>query len=232
MPHLVQTLLSDHIAQFYVRLSEPLLSKRLRLKILVSLMSEKNVRVLLPEFLVSAALTSLSNFEIDALICFQVYVKDTDDIFSAEAITAIGVCSRKVPAVAQDCLRTLLQLVRSSNGESSFLLRYEGECADPTYLACSKDIVIAQSVLVLRSLLQSSSLTSTISRVSTIQNLVHLLLDDQIKLSSAQANIYWLIGQYASIEVPDELLSSAASLGPDSVRLGALHFATEVSSFL
>lgn len=95
-----------------------------------------------------------------------------------------------------------------------------------------KDIVIAQSVLVLRSLLQSSSLASTISRVTTIQTLAHLLLDGHIKFSSARVNIYWLIGQYASTEGGDGSLSIVTSLGPDSLRLGALQFATEVSSFL
>ena len=47
-----QDLLADHIASFFVRFSESLSNKRLRLRILVALASEANVRVLLNEFLV------------------------------------------------------------------------------------------------------------------------------------------------------------------------------------
>jgi AP-3 complex subunit beta len=47
-----QDLLIDHVALFYVRFSEPIENKRVRLRILVALASETNVRALLNEFLV------------------------------------------------------------------------------------------------------------------------------------------------------------------------------------
>ncbi len=47
-------LLADHLPSFFVRFSEPLASKRARLRILVALASERNVRTVLAELLVSA----------------------------------------------------------------------------------------------------------------------------------------------------------------------------------
>ena len=53
-----------------------------------------------------------------------------------------------------------------------------------------------------------------------ITRLVDLLEADRIKAPTARATIYWLVGQFA----PDGLLSTVA---PDTIRLGAIGFATE-----
>lgn len=84
-------------------------------------------------------------------------------------------------------------------------------------------MIIAQSVLVLRSLLRSNDFPSaTASRAIIITRLVVLLEAGKIKVPTARANIYWLIGQFAG----DGLTETIA---PDAVRLGAKGFSTEVS---
>ena len=60
----------------------------------------------------------------------QIYVKDVEDSFSSDAIAAIGICAQRVPAVAPECLQTLIKLTQSKNGSSSSL--YFSSFADPS----------------------------------------------------------------------------------------------------
>lgn len=46
------------------------------------------------------------------------YIKDSDDNFSAQAIAAIGAAAQLVPAIAEECLKALVRLVGSKNGSS------------------------------------------------------------------------------------------------------------------
>ncbi|KAM0748595.1 ARM repeat-containing protein [Meredithblackwellia eburnea MCA 4105] len=144
-------LLSPHIVTFYIKASTPLLTKRTQLKILVALTTTSNVRPLLKEYLV--------------------YVKDTDEEFSNDAIAAIGTCAKRVPAVADECVSTLLQLVKGKH-----------------------DSVLAQAIVVLRTLLTSPSSAS--SRAPIASTLVQLLDTGRIRSPTAKSNIYWLLGQY------------------------------------
>ncbi|ORY50688.1 Clathrin/coatomer adaptor, adaptin-like protein [Leucosporidium creatinivorum] len=88
-------LLADHISEFFVRFSDPLLTKRARLRILVALANPSNIQVLLKELLM--------------------YVKDVEDDFSSAAIAAIGTCAQRVPSVTEDCLKTLIKLTQSKS---------------------------------------------------------------------------------------------------------------------
>ncbi|SCZ95255.1 BZ3500_MvSof-1268-A1-R1_Chr11-2g03386 [Microbotryum saponariae] len=170
-------LLAEHVSEFYVRSSEVLSLKQARLRILVALTNQTNVREIMKEL--------------------SIYVKDGDEMFSADAIKAIGSCAQQVPAVSEECLQTLIELTQSKH-----------------------EVIIAQSVLVLRSLLRSPHLPSSTSRPAVITRLVDLLEADRIKTPTARATIYWLVGQFVS----DGLVSTVA---PDVIRLGAIGFAEE-----
>jgi len=170
-------LLAEHLSSFFVRFSEPVASKRARLRILVALASEKNVRTVLAELVV--------------------YVKDTDVAFSTGAIDAMGTVAVRVPKVAGECLKHLIELSQSK-----------------------KEAVIAQAVLVLRSVLQSSKLAASAGRAAVITRLVGLLASGKVTTPPARATVYWLAGQYAH----EGLIET---VGPDLVRIGAKGFAAE-----
>lgn len=88
----------------------------------------------------------------------------------------------------------------------------------------STDIIVTQSILVLRSILRSKNFipTSTAtSRFTIISQLIDLMEDARIVTPSARDDVYWLVGQYAG----EGLLEDGA---PDLLRLGAKGFAEEV----
>ncbi|PRQ75849.1 Adaptin N terminal region-domain containing protein, partial [Rhodotorula toruloides] len=170
-------LFADHISSFFVRFSDPVESRRNRLRVIVALANQSNIQVVLRELLT--------------------YVKDIDDVFSAEAVKAIGTCAQQVPQVAPECLMTLTNLLKSKH-----------------------DPAVSTAVLVLAALICSPTFPSTASRSSTIARLGSYLYTGKIKDASARATVYWLVGQFAA----DGLVEGC---GPDVVRLGAKNFAEE-----
>lgn len=146
------------------------------------------------------------------------YIKDSDDNFSAQAIAAIGTSAQLVPAIAEDCLKALIKLSQSKNGQS--LLR----CVRIrwTHSVENTEIIITQSVEILRALLQSPSFPPTVSKASIITRLVLLLENGKIKAPTARADIFWLVGQFAEVGTVGE------SVGPDLIRIGAKGFIEEV----
>lgn len=104
----LQHLLADHVTEFFTRFDDTTPIKLLRLDILTSLANETNVRLLLREFLTT--------------------VKDSEEVISAGAIGAIGICAEKVPSVAEECLKTLIRLSQSKNG--SFFRDYTDRLDD------------------------------------------------------------------------------------------------------
>lgn len=84
----------------------------------MALANPSNVKTLLREFLVSSShlieSRSITIFIQDDLRG-QTYVKDMDDTVSACAIAAIGTCAQRVPAVAEECLKTLIKLLSSKS---------------------------------------------------------------------------------------------------------------------
>lgn len=102
-----------------MRFSDPLPSKRARLRILVALATGSNIQALLKELLVRVSGPHLADSlwrELIVIARSQIYVKDVEDDFSADAIAAIGTCAQRVPAVAEECLQTLIKLTQSKNG--------------------------------------------------------------------------------------------------------------------
>ncbi|GAA6054425.1 hypothetical protein JCM3770_007210 [Rhodotorula araucariae] len=170
-------LFANHLSSFFVRFSDPVESRKNRLRVLVSLARESNIRIVLRELLT--------------------YVKDDDDAFSADAITAIGTCAQRVPAVAPECLETLAKLLQSKH-----------------------DATVSTTVIVFRTLLRSSSWSSTASRGAVITRLASYLSGGRIADPAARASVYWLVGQFAQ----DGLVEGC---GPEVVRIGAKGFASE-----
>ncbi|TKA51232.1 hypothetical protein B0A53_05808 [Rhodotorula sp. CCFEE 5036] len=88
-------LFAEHLSTFFVRFSEPVEGRQARVRILVALANESNIRTVLSELLV--------------------YVEDVDDGFAASAIQAIGTCAQRVPQVAPECLQQLTKLLQSKH---------------------------------------------------------------------------------------------------------------------
>ncbi|KAK4046763.1 AP-3 complex subunit beta [Microbotryomycetes sp. JL201] len=167
----------DYVPTFLVRFTDSLASKQVRLRILVALATEANINMILTELFA--------------------YVNDSEESFSAEVITAIGKCARRVPEAMDKCLKALVRLSSSKS-----------------------DMIVSRSILVLRSLLSSTQFPLIVSRLQIIEKLVALLHENKIGQPAARASIYWLVGQFAE----DGLLDTIA---PDTVRVGAKNFAQE-----
>ncbi|GAA5995986.1 uncharacterized protein JCM10292_004872 [Rhodotorula paludigena] len=167
----------SHLASFFVKFSDPVESRRNRLRVLVALAHESNIRIVLREL--------------------HTYVDDEDDTFSADAVTAVGTCAHRVPAVAPECLDTLSKLLQSKHNS-----------------------IVSTTVLVFRTLLRSSSFPSTASRSNIITRLASYLCAGRIADPAARATVYWLVGQYAEEGLVE-------GCGPDVVRLGTKGFAQE-----
>ncbi|KPV73944.1 uncharacterized protein RHOBADRAFT_54528 [Rhodotorula graminis WP1] len=178
-------LFAKHLSSFFVRFSDPVESRKTRLRVLVALATESNIRIVLRELLT--------------------YIKDDDDAFAADAITAIGTCAMRVPAVATECLETLTQLLQSKH-----------------------DRTVTSAVLVFRTLLRSSSFPSSSSskspsRTAIVTRLAAHLHAGRITDPAARATIFWLVGQYAA----EDGGAIVEGCGAEVVRLGAKGFATE-----
>lgn len=113
-----QDLCAEHLSTFFVRFSEPVEERQARVRILVALANESNIRTILSELLVRAFLSSPSEAQYILILSAtkQVYVEDVDDGFAASAIQAIGTCAQRVPQVAPECLQQLTKLLQSKHG--------------------------------------------------------------------------------------------------------------------
>uniref|UniRef100_A0A2C9JVD6 AP-3 complex subunit beta n=1 Tax=Biomphalaria glabrata TaxID=6526 RepID=A0A2C9JVD6_BIOGL len=80
-----------YLKSFYVRFSDPLHVKLLKLEILTSLATETNISTILREF--------------------QTYVTSTDKEFAAATIQAIGRCASSIAEVTDTCLNGLVRLM-------------------------------------------------------------------------------------------------------------------------
>ncbi|BGP26901.1 AP-3 complex subunit beta [Rhodotorula toruloides] len=170
-------LFAEHISSFFVRFSDPVESRRNRLRVIVALANQSNIQVVLRELLT--------------------YVNDIDDVFSAEAVKAVGTCAQQVPQVAPECLKTLTDLLTSKH-----------------------DPIVSTAVLVHATLICSPTFPSTASRSSIITRLGSYLYTGKIKDASARATVFGLVGQFAA----DGLVEGC---GPDVIRFGAQNFAEE-----
>ncbi|TNY20410.1 adaptin N terminal region-domain-containing protein [Rhodotorula diobovata] len=176
-------LFEKHLSSFFVRFSDPVESRKTRLRVLVALARESNIRVVLHELLT--------------------YIKDDDDAFASDAITAIGTCALRVPGVAPECLETLSKLLQSKH-----------------------DRTVTSAVLVFRTLLRSPSFpTKHASRTALVTRLAAHLHAGRMQDPAARASVYWLVGQYAAED--DGGGGIVEGCGAEIVRLGAKGFAHE-----
>lgn len=146
------------------------------------------------------------------------YVRSGEVAFVTESIQAVGRCAMRVPEVTESCLEGLISLLHSKS-----------------------DLVVAESVVVIKKLLQLRATTAsggdndddndtgdagmlsgpamTIESGAlddVIKHLIYLL--DKIEIGSARACIVWAIGEYCS-RVPQ--------YAPDVERKLAKSFANE-----
>ncbi|XP_075038408.1 LOW QUALITY PROTEIN: AP-3 complex subunit beta-1 [Mixophyes fleayi] len=120
---------------------------------------------------------------------FQTYVKSQDKQFAAATIQAIGRCATNISAVTDTCLNGLVYLLSNRD-----------------------DIVVAESVVVIKKLLQ----TQPTQHSEIIKHMAKLL--GKITVPMARASILWLIGEYCE-RVP--------KIAPDVLRKMAKSFTNE-----
>ncbi|CDW57193.1 AP 3 complex subunit beta 2 [Trichuris trichiura] len=119
----------------------------------------------------------------------QTYIATFDKDFTAETINAIGRCACNIEEVRDSCLKGLVSFMSNPN-----------------------DLVVAQSVIVIKNLLQHE-LTHHRDIIVTMAKLI-----DKVQVPTARASILWLVGEYNE-EVP--------LLAPDVLRKVARTFAQE-----
>eukprot|EP01100_Stratorugosa_tubuloviscum_P010514 TRINITY_DN4521_c0_g1_i1.p1 TRINITY_DN4521_c0_g1~~TRINITY_DN4521_c0_g1_i1.p1 ORF type:complete len:802 (+),score=369.51 TRINITY_DN4521_c0_g1_i1:128-2533(+) len=120
---------------------------------------------------------------------FNAYVHFEDKKFVAATIQAIGRCALQIPEVTESCMHGLMAL-----------------------LSKNSDVVVAESVVVLKKLLQANKN----HRDSVIKQLTKLL--DKITDPNARASIVWVIGEFSE---------SIPLLAPDILRKLAKNFVNE-----
>lgn len=89
---------------FFVRSTDPIFIRNLKLEILTLIATEGNITFVLREL--------------------QEYVKSSNKDFVTQAIQAIGRCASNIPEMAESCLGGLLQLSYSKSGKILFLFFY------------------------------------------------------------------------------------------------------------
>ena len=142
-------------------------------------------------------LTALAQDEESVLIVLkecQSYVRHLDKSFVTATIHAIGRIATNNESIAQHCLEGLMQLIHSSND----------------------DVVIADTVVVIRQLLQ----TNPSSHQHIVRDLAAMLF--HIDSEQARACIIWILGEFRSFE-------SIQQIVPDALRLLVRTFAEEES---
>ncbi|GAA5985274.1 hypothetical protein JCM10908_002598 [Rhodotorula pacifica] len=143
-------LFAEHLSTFFVRFSEPVEGRQARVRILIALANESNIRTILSELLI--------------------YVEDVDDAFAASAIQAIGTCAQRVPQAAPECLQKLTKLLQSKHDSTvaTAVLVLQTLVRSPSFPAtASRSNVITR----LASYLYTGKVTDPIAR-STIYWLV------------------------------------------------------------
>lgn len=141
-------------------------------------------------------------------------MKDTDEVFSSEAINSIGQLSLSHPKISTPCLKTLIRLCQPSNTKSH----------------SQSKLITSQAISVLKSLLIAPGMNVSGSGL-TRAKVIRVLLADVMKEGGvegeavdgdAKSVVWWLVGQFAQEEGLGE------SAGIDAVRIGANTFAQEV----
>lgn len=139
-----------------------------------------------------------------AMTEFKHYATLPNDTVAEEAVRAIGHCVRTLPNVADSGLRSLMRLLGSKRGA-----------------------IVAQSVIVLKGVILQGVSGADPQRL--VARLAKQL--DNITNPSARASVFWLVGQFAASDAPDETLGlkwdGVAPWVPDVLRKGVKDFTQE-----
>lgn len=138
---------APHLKSFFVRTSDPTRIKLLKLTILTNVVTEKNVMMILREL--------------------QTYISNSDRMFVAAAIQAIGRCACAISSITDSCLNGLVCLLSNKN-----------------------EAVVAEAVVVIKRLLQTQSVDPS----DIILQMAGLM--DHIRIAQAKAAILWLLGEF------------------------------------
>ncbi|KIJ66764.1 hypothetical protein HYDPIDRAFT_174147 [Hydnomerulius pinastri MD-312] len=183
-------LFSSQYSRLLVRTDDPQQVKRDKIKVLLNLCNIDNHQALLREF--------------------TDYAEDVDDAVVADAVRAIGRCARLVPTCTQQCLTTLMTMIKSRH-----------------------DIIVSNAVLVLKSLVQDQLLTGSSTSTSASQSPLTIISQlarriDDIKHPQARACVLWLVGQYSATQGGGAtVIEGIADWAPDVLRKSAKSFSTE-----
>ncbi|KAJ7178612.1 adaptin N terminal region-domain-containing protein [Mycena crocata] len=142
------------------------------------------------------------------------YADDPDDEVVSDAIRAIGRCAHSIPDCTQQCLTSLITMIKNH-----------------------RDAVVSSAVLVLKYLVQaqlsaaSSSSFAAIAAVpqqSPLTIISHLARRiDDIRHAQARACVLWLVGQYSSSNEPSAGPEGVVEWAPDVLRKSAKGFPAE-----
>ncbi|KAG6820486.1 hypothetical protein H0H93_016548 [Arthromyces matolae] len=185
-PHLFAPFLS----RFFVRTDDLQQVKKEKIKLLLSIVTPDNHSIVLREL-------------VD-------YTDDPDDSIVTDAIRGIGLCARIIPELTQQCLTSLISMIKSG-----------------------QDVIISNAVIVLKNLIQlhlstSSNMPSTShSPVTIIAQLARRI--DDIRHPQARACVIWLVGQYAASDEKGRGPEGIADWAPDVLRKTAKTFSHEGS---
>jgi len=170
-PMMFRPFLSD----FFIKGSDPVFNRLLKLEILTSICTKDNIQQILREL--------------------QNYIKQGNQRFVCAAIRAVGRVVDADPDTADLCMEGLMHL-----------------------MLCNKtDIVVGETVVVLRQLLQQNSASETSTKI--LNQLVKMLIaDNGIDEALARSSIVWLVGEFH-----DKL----AKVAPDVLRILAAGFMDE-----
>ncbi|XP_065165526.1 AP-3 complex subunit beta-1-like [Atheta coriaria] len=133
----------------------------------------------------------------------ETYISNYDDNFVAATIQAIGRCACYITAVTDTCLSGLVTLLSNKN-----------------------EVVVAESVVVIKRLLQTQAANPT----EIIKQMIRLL--DNIEVPQARASIIWLLGEHCrDIPMASNVLKKATKTfanEQDIVKLQVLNLAVKL----
>ncbi|XP_018329494.1 AP-3 complex subunit beta-2 isoform X2 [Agrilus planipennis] len=177
-------LFQPYIKNFFIRTSDPTRIKVLKLDILTNLATESNVSTILREL--------------------QTYISNSDKVFVAATIQAIGRCACAISEITDSCLSGLVSLLSNKD-----------------------EAVVAESVIVIKRLIQ----TQAADPKDIIIHIVKLL--DSITVAQARAAILWLLGEHSNrvpTVAPDILRKVAKTFSDENgiVKLQVLNLAIKL----
>ncbi|KAI9662668.1 MAG: AP-3 complex subunit beta [Alyxoria varia] len=132
------------------------------------------------------------------------------------AIRALGRCARSSAAASSRCMALLMKLVSSSSDDSSNALA--GGTSNP--------LIISEALTVLRHLIQTDPTAHTPTVIRLAKS-----LDSQTHNPQARANIIWLIGEFAGVDMHTvgavDVGVGKGNIAPDVLRILVKNFAQE-----